>query len=375
MIESTLFKTKKILVISHVNPLTGKSGQSNRLNLLLLKWRETSNVTLLCSNTIGYEAKHFDLVCDKLITLNYKLNFAQFIFSKGYYLIGQKPSNFILNKLVFSMENLNKHINYKDYDEIIFEYMYAYDAAKYIKEQNIKVVCDTHNILWRSYEGFLLKKKWIPKIIKKKLLNLYKKNEESAWKNFNEIIAITNKELRYIEAHVPNNIRTVLELYRVNWNRSKNKKNKTNSFVFFGGLKMQQNRDAAIFFSRDIKAKLNKISKTKYKYLVVGSNPDIDFKNKIKSFGVEIIDTPEHPEDYISYSKLAVIPFKGDFGFRTRIPELVHMGVDVLTNSECFDINDVSPKEAKHIHLIQGWNPEEWAKKILEIVSDLDKKY
>ena len=175
------------------------------------------------------------------------------------------------------------------------------------------------------------------------------------------------KEVEYINSILLGEIPVHYEPYRAVKPRF-DVVRKEDLLVFFGGLRMKQNIEAVRFFAKEIQSEVKKNSPYELRFRVVGSNPTPELIKELSDLRVDLINTPSEPVDYIKMARLAVIPFKGEFGFRTRIPELLHMGVDVLTSKEGFNIEDLDEDDKSRVHVIDGWDGNKWAIKILEIL-------
>lgn len=360
----------KLLVVSHVDPLVRKSGQSNRLYALLLDLKRTYRVTLLLINYGNYSPDKFDHLCHEVKFIDPEHSIWHRLIARFYYLNGQKPLNYQLSNVLLSYKNILRHVNPVDFDMVLFEYFYAYKAARRLKKEDKFVICDTHNILWKSYDAFLRNKTYVPRKLRSWLVSRYKRKEIAAWNSFSELFAISRKEETIMKGIVNKSTCVTYVPYKPIIEKHP-KLPKKPILVYFGGLRMKQNIDAALFFGNAIKPELDKrLGKDLISYRVVGNKASNKTVSTLEQAGVQVISSPDDPAHFISDAWLAVIPFADDFGFRTRVPELLQMHVDILTSSEGFSLEDIDAAYHSSVHLQSGLNPEEWADKIIEIIND-----
>jgi glycosyltransferase involved in cell wall biosynthesis len=222
--------------------------------------------------------------------------------------------------------------------------------------------------LSNSFNEFISKKKWLPDFFKNFLKKRYYQLEfEKALKdNFNLVIAINKKEYNYFKSKLNNQ-----HLYYCPMGINlENRKNKFNDFeskkiyniLYYGGLGSKRNEEAA-FEVINLTLELSELVKLK----VIGSNPSIQLKQKVKNKNnVELLGFVNNLEEAFDNIDLAIIPFKGKYGFRSRILELMHHNVPVLTtddavwgmnfldNEDVFIYNNNSDLKRRAIELINN---------------------
>jgi glycosyltransferase involved in cell wall biosynthesis len=332
-------QTKRIAIVSHVNPFSKGSGQVERVYNTLLalasEWNEITLYTLNKNQSSPKKTENLKVINSgvKIIYLkNKKPNLLlAFLFKLLPYLGYGKDSNF---SIPFLFKGIEKELE-NNYDVVLFEYWHLHKMAYRLKEKGLFVICDTHNILLNSYKQFIKAKNWLPNFYKTFLINKYKKLEfEVALKNsFNLLIAINKEEEAIFKKRYPKQLiyyfpmGITLTPFLVK--EKENKKELT--ILYYGGLGSERNYKAAV---RVIEA-FNLVQGINVTLKIIGSNPPLFLK--------EIVDSNENVillgfvEDISLEFKnvdLAVIPFEGKYGFRSRLIELMHFGVPVLTTND-----------------------------------------
>ncbi len=106
-----------------------------------------------------------------------------------------------------------------------------------------------------------------------------------------------------------------------------------NEFVilYYGGLGSERNYKAAI----QVIDAVNSIHNLSIKLKIIGSNPPLLLKKIAENNEkVTLLGFVENIADEFQNIDLAVIPFEGKYGFRSRIIELMHYGIPILTTSD-----------------------------------------
>lgn len=332
-------QTKRIAIVSHVNPFSKGSGQVERVYNTLLalasEWREITLYTL-------YENKSFQKKIDALKAVNDSVNIVYlknkkpnlvftFLFKLLPYFGYGKESNFTIPFLFKGIEDELE----SNYDVVLFEYWHLHKMAQRLKTKGLFVICDTHNILLNSYKEFIGAKNWIPKFYKRILIEQYEKLEfQLALNNsFNLLIAINREEESVLKKIYPKQLIYYFPMgVRLTPFPVNDKKVKTNfTVLYYGGLGSERNSKAAI----QVIEAVNLIQGIDVTLKIIGSNPPLFLK--------EIVDTNEKVSllgfvEDISVAfqdiDLAVIPFEGKYGFRSRLIELMHFGIPVLTTND-----------------------------------------
>lgn len=333
-------QNKNIALVSHVNPFSSGSGQVERVfNTLIALAIEWDNITLYTTNEYKSDKRKIDYVTDlnKNLKIKYIVNKKPSLIVSIYfkimpYLGFGKESNFSIPFIFGKIQNdLELH------DAVLFEYWHLYKLSKKLRDKGVYTICDTHNILLNSYKEFICGKKLFPKLYKDFLINKYKKLEfEKALKNsFDLLIAINREEEILLNIEFPNQkvyyfpMGVKLDQYDIKTTVLTSQKNYT--ILYYGGLGSDRNSKACI----QVVDALKDIKTINVKLKIIGSNPPLFLQKYVsENNDVTLLGYVQNLEQEFSDVDLAVIPFEGKYGFRSRLIELIHFGIPVLTTKD-----------------------------------------
>ncbi|MBF03843.1 MAG: hypothetical protein CMP76_11155 [Flavobacterium sp.] len=334
-------KSKRIAIVSHVNPFSKGSGQVERVyNTLLALAYEWEELTIF---TLHENKSYLDKIevlrsVNKRISIVYVKNkkpnwLVAFLFKFLPYLGYGKESNF---SIPFLFDGIENELATK-FDVVLFEYWHLYKLAKRLKNRGIFVICDTHNILLNSFTEFIRKKKWFPKIYQSFLIKRYTHLEfEIALKeNFNVVIAINKEEEKILKRKFPNQkiyyFPMGIKLKPIITTRVKKEIPNQYTVVYYGGLSSIRNSQAAL----QVIQAIEKIKEIEIHLIIVGSNAPSFLKGYIaEKKGITMLGFVENLEEAFKGVDLAVIPFEGKYGFRSRLIELMHYEIPILTTED-----------------------------------------
>jgi len=329
---------KEILVISHVNPFTGLSGQSQRVfNTLMALGYVGFRIKLITMHQALAEPSKFELLLKNCKEIEVEfleepkhMKFMALWFKFLPWLGFGKSSNF---ELPFVFEKRLKKIS-PGKGIVLFEYWHLYASARQLSNFGYTTICDTHNILSGSFKEYLDEIRILPNWYRKFLFKSYRKLEfNKALKSFDKLIAI-NQEEQYIYRNEFPSKEVFYCPMGIDFNSfSKPKSVKSNKLVilYYGGLGNPRNVNEAIAVYEYFVKENPDINE----YRVVGSNPPSRLKDLIKvDSRISLTGFVNDLSDVFSDVTLAIIPFWGKFGFRSRIIELMYYHIPVLTTSE-----------------------------------------
>lgn len=333
-------KNKKVAIISHVNPFSKGSGQVQRVFNMVQALSADFDVEIFTMNELMSDNDRIKFITNinPQIQINYlktskTIFFLGIIFNLLPFLGFGKKSNWVL-PMIFK----NLPIKYlKTFDFILFEYWYLYEIGKKLSDNGVKVICDTHNILLGSYVQWISKKRYLPKFWQKYLIYRYTKFEfETALETgFQELIAINHEEYQILRDTFPNKIihycpmgvklPSIHSNYEKEFNGQK--------IVYYGGLGNSKNEsDAKIVIDlyRNLKSIIPDLT-----LKIIGSNPSTDLKNYINNdSNIDLTGYVEDLEFCLKDVDVAIIPFSGKYGFRSRLIELMYYHIPIITSSD-----------------------------------------
>lgn len=339
---------QKVLVISHVIPIKLNSGQELRVYYTLKALKETCEVTFLTFCKDEEKKKiitGLGELCDEFILLP-TLQSGSFlvkiinrlkahIFSLR---TGLKLSNYHIGEVEFSPSRIKNAIGNKVFDLAIFEYFHAWRSAFVFKEKGIPTVLDMHNILWQSYLRQKQLKSKLPVFIKKHYFKLYKKAEENSWSAFDYLIAINKTEFEYVNEHTDGKMKVIfmpmgIDITQWNylWKPSKNP-----VLAYYGNLGTTHNADDAMECAQVIMPEIWK-EFPEAELLIVGSNPPQRILELTKNNKIRVTGFVEFVQPVLGTATIMIIPWKGTYGFRSRIVEVMALGLPVVATYDAVD--------------------------------------
>jgi len=280
-------------------------------------------------------------LCDEVIWLRdkYKRNILSRFFYKAAsilycFITGLKTSNYYIGKLWFTENAISKALKKKVIDIVIYEYFHAWESANYFKKQNIPVILDTHNILWQSYLAQYKHNNILPNFLKGYYFRKYKETEERIWSFFDEVIAINTCEQVYIKSKVSASTNVPLIYMGIDvsaWQYSWLPASPVR-LAFYGGLGSPHNARSAIACAKEIMPEIWKEFPETELWLI-GSNPTEEVKS-LESDKIHITGFIKDVAPLISTVSIMLCPWEGKYGFRSRIIEVMSLGVTVVASRD-----------------------------------------
>ena len=343
----------RILVVSHVLPFPPGSGQQQRVALTLRALRQNFHVTVVTSaskkSAPGIQKallQHCDAVVivpsgtdDGILT-----TMARRLFGAAYCLwSGEKWSNYIIGRLQFSGAKLAELARTGEYECVLYEYWHANASTTVFRSRGIPVVLDMHNILWRAREQQLNARRWLPSWLRRVLVARYRHREESAWRRYDGLIAINEAERRYTASHIGPRARMfhvpmgiLLEEWSYQWQPAHPPR-----LAYYGGLGSLHNQRSAIECVREVMPIIWAEFPDAELWLV-GSNPP----SRIRALANAHVKVTGFVEDVPSVlrSMTAVLcPWHGTYGFRSRIIEVMALGVPLIATPDAVHGMELQP--------------------------------
>lgn len=366
----------RMLVLSHVRPLPRNSGQSQRVFYTLRGVRESFHVTFATVvNGDAEEARaKLSPLCDELILLPSLRSrtrvrkawhkAAGTLYSLG---TGLKESNYVIGKLEFSPARVASLLAGGDYDCALFEYWHASESVAPLRERGIPCVLDMHDILWHSYAMQLETRSRLPQPWRRRALTSYRAREEHSWTRFDAVIAINREEQRYVSAHVPTAtdvfygpMGTDLGQWPYSWAPSDPPR-----LAFYGGLGNPTNQRSAFQCVHEIMPLVWQ-KHPDAEFWLVGSNPPDSIRALASDPRVRVTGFVENAPEVLGTMTAVLCPWTGTFGFRSRLIEVMAVGVPVVASPDA-----VHGMELKEAHgLLLGETTEDLARWSLRLLDD-----
>jgi polysaccharide biosynthesis protein PslH len=343
---SVLGRKPRLLMISPVLPFPRRSGQQQRVYYSLKALREKFHLTFL---TTGEPSRTESVresllgICDALLVLPSR--YARSPLSKAWHRLagqwyrlrtGLKFSNYMINAVEFAPERLDSILNGRRYDCALFEYWHAVDLIPFLQQRGIPCLLDMHNILWQSYRRQLQDRPRLPGPWARWACKQYRQREERAWARFDALIAINTAEATYARQKTPARhpvfyapMGVDLGEWPCDWAAAHPPR-----LAYYGGLSSRHNRQAALICCREIMPEVWKALPETELWLV-GSQPPKELQALAAADQrLKVTGTLEKPQEVLKTMSAVLCPWSGTYGFRSRIIELMALGVPVVASPE-----------------------------------------
>ncbi len=338
---------KKILILSHVLPFPGNSGQQQRIKYTLQSLKRHFHITFVTvanKENVAEVEKQLSDFCDRAICFEsrYNKNQASRILHKTVGTISTvnsalKMSNYILGQIEFTDERLELVLEENKFDCVLYEYWHAHQSVDVFRRQNVPCVLDMHNVLWQSYIKQQDGQNYLPRWWKQRQLRKYTAAEKQAWNSFDGIIAINREEEFYVKEHIGENTRVFYAPMGIdlnNWKFDWQPETQPQRVAYYGGLSGSHNQQSALDCFSKIMPVIWK-EKPDTELWIIGSNPP----EKILSLPeqderVKVTGFVEDVKKILKQISVVVCPWKGLYGFRSRLVEVMASGVPLVTTSD-----------------------------------------
>jgi len=336
---------KTVLLISHVYPFPGATGQQQRVRSKLRALHESFHITFLTtasSNSVAETKQRLLEYCDEAIVLTSRYGQNRFeksvrsLASLVYQLYtGLKRSNYRIGKVEFSLDRVQAIPGLERFDVVVYEYWHAVDTVCIFRNRGIPCVLDMHDILSKSYQRQLAHTHWLPNYWKSSALKRYEQHEYNAWKTFDALIAITDSEYKHVQALFPRKtlfytpMGVDLKLWPYMWTPSAPAR-----IAYYGGLGNPYNQREALRCYHHIMPHIWQIH-PRTEFWIIGSNPSESLRELVrKDSRIHVPGFVEEIHSLLSTMTTVLCPFEGRFGFRSRLIEALALGVPIVATPD-----------------------------------------
>lgn len=368
----------RMLVLSHVLPFPRSSGQQQRVFYTLQAARETFELTFATPTDAGEEKevrRELSELCHEVVLLPsmYSRSKASKLWHRT---LGAayatrtalKLSNYIVGQLEFSPDRVNSLLDSRTFDCVLYEYWHAVDSVSVFRGRGIPCILDMHNILWQSFVRQLDIKPWLPRAWKRRAIEKYSMAEERAWKEFDGLIAINREEQRYVEAKLARTNKIFyapmgvdLTLWPYSW-----KPVKPLRVAYYGGLGNAQNQQGALRCFNHIMPEIwRRFPETEL--WLVGSNPPESLRTLSHTDSrVKLTGYVKDVQQVLRGMSAVICPWSGIYGFRSRLIEVMALGVPLVTTNDA--VYGMDLENGKGLFL--GEDDKELSELLLKLLDD-----
>lgn len=335
----------RLALVSRVLPFPGHAGQQQRVRNKLIALRERFHITFI---TVAPQQNR-ELIreallehCDEALVLSSR--YARSLPHKLWHQVlatayslktGLKRSNYFIGNLEFAPRRIDLLLNHHNFDLALFEYWHAVDATSAFRDRHIPTVLDMHDILWQSYSR-QLSARTLPSWWRQRQVSRYRLQEEAAWRRFDALITINAAEHDYVRQRLPDPtplfyapMGTDLSRWPYGWQRANPPR-----IAYYGGLGSPHNqRDALRCFEQIMPLVWQQCPDAEL--WLVGSNPPDRLRTiPQRDPRVRVTGFVREVQELLSSMSAVLCPWTGRYGFRSRLVEVMALGVPVVTTPD-----------------------------------------
>lgn len=251
---------------------------------------------------------------------------------------GLKSSNYAIGKVELSPARIRSAIDPGDYAAVLYEYFHAVDSVPVFQSAGVPAILDMHNVLWKSSEQRLSERTAWPAWFKRASLGRYRRREESSWDQFDALVSINRSEYDLVQARLRPTQKlfyapmgTDLSRWPACWQPANPPR-----LAYYGGLGSRHNEAAALRCHDHIMPQIWKRFPDAELWLV-GSNPSERLRSLTSDPRVKVTGFVEKVQDVLCTMSVVLCPWSGTYGFRSRIVEVMALGVPVVATPAAVD--------------------------------------
>ena len=318
----------RLLVLSHVLPFPGNSGQQQRVRHSLRALRGGFHVTFA---TFGNEVDEAALAehCDEAVVLasRYRRNRVWHKFAGRLFRMrtGLKFSNYVVGEIEFAPARVASLLEGRTFDCALFEYFHASSSAAVLRARGIPCVLDMHNVLWQAFG----------RDHSARAVARYARREEAAWQRFDGLITINREEDRYVRERVRDDQRvwyTPMGVDLSRWSYAPDRATPPR-VAYYGGMSSSHNRRDALTCANTIMPRVWE-EFADAELWIVGNKPSDELRALQRDPRIHVTGFVEDVASVLRTASALLCPWSGTYGFRSRLVEAMALGVPVVTTPD-----------------------------------------
>lgn len=339
---------RKVLIISHVWPFPGTSGQQVRVRYTVeaaVREFDVDFLTFTPSAQREEVGKHLvalgcrPVILESCLPRSGLKRLARSLAS-GFFVLrtGMKSSNYAIGKVEFTADRIRSAVDPGDYSAVLYEYFHAVDSVPVFQRAGVPAILDMHNVLWKSREQRLSERTAWPAWFKRASLSRYRRWEEFSWDQFDALVAINRSEYDLVHSRLRPSQKLFyapmgadLSRWPACWRPAS-----PSRLAYYGGLGSHHNEAAALRCHDHIMPQIWKRFPDAELWLV-GSNPSERLRRLTSDSRVKVTGFVEQVQDLLCTMSLVLCPWSGTYGFRSRIVEVMALGVPLVATPGAVD--------------------------------------
>jgi glycosyltransferase involved in cell wall biosynthesis len=248
---------------------------------------------------------------------------------------GLRGSNYRIGQVELSPDRVRGGCPVKDYDLVVYEYWHATDSLEVFQAHGIPCVLDMHDVLWQSYDRQLKNHRlpWM-RAFRRQLVQAYKRREEAAWSRYDALIAISQGEAEYAKIVVPDKpifvapMGTDLDQWHYCWSPAEPPR-----LAFYGSYGNERNREG-VFWCVERIMPLIWEQRPDVEFWIVGASPPPEIRALEGHERIHVTGFVEDVGEVLATMTAVLCPWRGTYGFRSRLIEVMALGVPVVATPD-----------------------------------------
>jgi glycosyltransferase involved in cell wall biosynthesis len=248
---------------------------------------------------------------------------------------GLRSSNFLLGEVEFSARRLASYCNPSDFDLVLFEYWHTHKCVKIFDQGKTLCVLDMHDVLWRARQVQIRAHPLLKfRMIGEHVIRAYRHREESAWKKYGVVLAISEGEAAYVKSQSGGNTILLapmgvdLRMFPYLWAPTR-----PPIFAFYGGVGSDQNLRSLYRVIDNVMPEIWRLNPSAELLIVGGSPPPEVFALRVDR-RIHVTGYVDDVGVILSKALAVICPWSGRYGFRSRIIEAMAIGVPVVVTED-----------------------------------------
>jgi glycosyltransferase involved in cell wall biosynthesis len=189
-------------------------------------------------------------------------------------------------------------------------------------------------VLWQSFDMQMASRP-LPAALRGRLVSRYRHREEAAWRRFDAVVAINADELRYVRDNLPDDVHAFfapmgidLSMWPYSWEPVSPPR-----VAFYGSLASPHNQRHAALCALEVMPRVW-ARHPSAELWIVGSRPPERIQALATDPRITVTGFVEHVRPLLATMSAVVCPWEGRYGFRSRLVELMALGVPVVASAD-----------------------------------------